>query len=359
MTKTSIRKISAVKSARLSKMAVALLGTVPFLAACSGSGTSAKAPFASLYVASYAEPDKVIEDVLSAKNTKIEGVTVSNSFTFGDEEAVGLAKDPRKITIERLFADDDAGGNQQFIRLTVGTLSVDFTRDDLRGDDGEEYLKKVGLNDDDEERTIADLNTFGSILEVGQQIMVPLEYFIRVKDGALGPVNDSTGYIKGFAIVGLETKPVDMPKDGTATYDGKATLSLTNKTETYGIGTDQIRYDGDTNIVANFSSGKISGDISITREQVSDYGNSDTDDDLDGSGKLVIDGSIIENGFAFDLTANKAAADRLVDLGITDADAGGAGRFYGTEADAVGGLLSGTSSNYLIDGIFFGYKDED
>ena len=58
------------------------------------------------------------------------------------------------------------------------------------------------------------------------------------------------------------------------------------------------------------------------------------------------------------MKANEQAGAALNDKGITDLEAEGAGRFYGTKAEAVGALVTGESKNYFLDGLIWGEENE-
>jgi hypothetical protein len=246
--------------------------------------------------------------------------------------------------------------------VTMGTTTVEFTAADVQSDEFGDYFERQELNEEQEERLIASLYTLSQdqTIGVGDRIVVPIGYFLRTNEaGTLGSADDSGGYITGYALVGTETNPESMPKDASATYTGGFEIELRAKTETYGVGIDQIKINGDTEVTANFASGTVNGDLTVTRFSENDFGNSRNEVESDGNSVLQLDGNIISNGFDFDLTANEAAAAGLADIGAADAEVSGAGRFYGTGAEEIGALMQGDSANFSILGALWGERDDN
>lgn len=146
-----------------------------------------------------------------------------------------------------------------------------------------------------------------------------------------------------------------MPKDRIATYSGGARFDFSNKKETYGVGIYKIQYNGNSEMKANFGTGKIEGSASFTRQRVEDCGRPDVRTNLDKSGaKLALTGDIVSNGFTLDLSANTQAQATLAEVGITDLTATGGRRFYGTDAEAAAALVVGSSANYQLNGVIWG-----
>jgi C-lobe and N-lobe beta barrels of Tf-binding protein B len=342
-------------------MQLLLLTTIaPVLAACgSSSAIIGKAPFSDLYMANYAEEGETIGSVLSGPGKALESATVSTRIFFGDRDVV--RQSPGKLIIERLGGAP--GSSEPFYKVTYGDIEVIFTGKDIETDDDYSWLKKIGLSNEDEERTIAELYSLNgdNIFEQGDQIMIPVGYGLRVKrDGTLGTADRASGFVDGYSIIGLETNPNAMPKDRTATYEGGAEFKLRNQVETEGAGIDEIRFNGDSEMQANFTSGKVSGSVLITRSVIEDYDidRVENDDLEDLNAQVALSGDIISNGFTLGLDTNAAADTLLADVGITDLTAEGAGRFYGTEAQAIGALISGESKNYLLNGVIWGNRDD-
>jgi hypothetical protein len=336
-------------------MQLVLLATVaPMLAACgSNGGVSAKAPFADIYKASYAEEGKTIGSVLSGPGKTMESLAVSATQYFGDGDVVGQT--PGKLIVEYL----DTGGTDDtdpVYKITYGGASVTFTRADLEDGGLGGWLEKIGLTTDNQERTIAYIYSLdGSSLEPGDQIMIPVGYGLRLKrDGTLGSADSASAFVDGFSIIGLETKPEAMPKDRTASYEGGANFALRNKQPTEGEGIDEIRFGGSSEMQANFSTGKLTGTVSMTEARVEDYGYDPIQADISDAGaKILLSGDIVSNGFTLDMETNAAADDVLSEVGITDLTAEGAGRFYGTNAEALGALVTGSSTGYVLNGVIW------
>jgi hypothetical protein len=347
---------------------ILLLATVaPVLAACGAGGNGA--PYANLYKASYATEGKNIGNTLDAPGKAIESIGVGTKSTFGDGTTTLVNNDPKKLILERLFPDNNGAKAalaqpEALFKLTYGNASVTFTEADLRGEEMDQYLEKLYLNEDDEERTIAYLYSLeGDIFDIEDKIVVPLGFGFRLKEDGTSATNDEegVGFANGYTLIGLETNPDTMPKDRTATYEGGAEFRLDNKVETYdSAGIDRVFLYGDSTISANFSTGKVTGELDFHESRIRDNSDEDEIDEKNelNNVKVALNGDIVSNGFTLDLEANEGAQEALADLGITDLEAEGAGRFYGTEAEAIGALVTGESTNYLLNGVIWGNEND-
>ena len=347
---------------------IVLLATVaPVLAACGAGGNGA--PYANLYKASYATEGKNIGNTLDAPGKAIESIGVASRSKFGDETDTLVNEEPKKLILERLFPNNSnaraaMAQPEALFKLTYGNATVTFTEADLRGEEMDQYLEKLYLNEDDEERTIAYLYSLqGDIFDIENKIVVPLGFGFRLKEDGTSADgdDDSAGFANGYTLIGLETNPDAMPKDRTATYEGGAQFRLDNKVETYdSAGIDRVRLFGDSTMTANFSTGKITGELDFYESEVRDYSD---DNEIDERNELTdatvaLSGDIVSNGFTLDLEANEGAQEALAEFGITDLEAEGAGRFYGTEAEAIGALVTGESTNYLLNGVIWGDEND-
>ena len=350
--------------------AILLVSVAPMLAACGKNGVAGGiAPFAGLYKASYATEGKNIGNTLDAPGKAIEGVGVASQVKYGDDVDALSNEAPKKLILERLFPNNSSGRAAisepaALFKLTYGNASVTFTEADLRGEEMDQYLEKLFLNEDDEERTIAYLFSLeGDIFNIQNKIVVPLGFGFRLKDDgtSAGSDENSAGFANGYTLIGLETNPDTMPKDRTATYQGGAQFRLDNKVETFdSAGIDRIRLSGDSTMSANFSTGKVTGELDFYEARITDNNDEGGIDDKNEltDATVSLTGDIVSNGFTLDLVANAGAQEALAGFGITNLEAEGAGRFYGTEAEGIGALVTGESTNYLLNGVIWGEVED-
>lgn len=347
----------------------------PVFAACSVSGktdvtepvasvdTDVKPPVTSLYTASYAAiPGQTFGQFMDVPGKKIEGAASASRFVFGDKTSNTVNDAPKKMILEQL-SDPKAQNTEAsaLFKLTYGNASVTFNRADFITDSSGTYLEKFYLTDNQRRHVTAYFYSLDSKeLALNGKIVVPLGFGFRLK--ADGTTATKTGegieFVNAYTVVGLETNPNSMPKDRTATYKGGAELRLDNKLKTHeAVGMDRAYLYGDTTMVANFASGKITGSVKINKgERVDETSNGTvrqvqgiTDDSAFG-----LSGDIASNGFTLGLEANDNLKKGLASEGITDLTATGDGRFYGTEAEGMGALITGSSKDYLLNGVIWG-----
>ena len=170
----------------------------------------------------------------------------------------------------------------------------------------------------------------------GQQDAVAVELF-TVIDGRLNA---------GNLVVGLDTNPGAIAdRTDRAVYTGDMEFTLRNGfNDAFGEG--QFQFD------VNFASARIGGTA-----QLFDNDNPNSEFDFDPATITLERGDITGNGFAGDVTV------LLGDLGGDLVSGGYEGRFFGPNAETVGGQVFGeidltdSDINTLIEGVFLGGQD--
>jgi hypothetical protein len=143
--------------------------------------------------------------------------------------------------------------------------------------------------------------------------------------------------LRGFAVVGTETRTKDLAPLVSATYSGRARMDAQPDTGWVDGQTSRTRIRSDMDLAANFSAGTISG--ALTNFTIQPPGQAEGA----VAGSVSMDATTLSgNGFAGNLTPDAAF---LTSLGANASMAGTyGGTFYGPAAEQVGGTLSATGS---------------
>ena len=162
--------------------------------------------------------------------------------------------------------------------------------------------------------------------------------------------------VQGFAVVGTETRSAALTSLPTATYNGQVVLDSLPTKGFENNQTSRTRIRGDLKLTANFGAGTVSGAVDGIRVRPpgeEDYG--------DVTGTVAMNQSaIVGNGFAGGLTAD---ANYQKNVGTVDPSSTYSGKFYGTLAEQVAGVLNvtgqvaGGGGGYAADGFFEGFQD--
>lgn len=149
-----------------------------------------------------------------------------------------------------------------------------------------------------------------------------------------------------FAVVGAETPTTAVEKaTATATYNGKARVDMRLKD----LPEERIQVKGDMTLTADFGARQVSGEIAVTQGRYSgnreDEGYTDTGWVAGGAGTVAMTpAAITGNGFSGGTL--KQGADVSLPTVVTqdvEIDISGStysGRFYGPDANQVGGAIN-------------------
>lgn len=169
------------------------------------------------------------------------------------------------------------------------------------------------------------------------------------QDARLALIGDRPNFINGhtnFVTYGFDTDPAAMPTSGSADFTGNVHAAYAPNTAR-SLGTAS----GTFTLTADFQNGRVDGDMTI--------GALSAGSNSQGSTAWTMDvADITANGFSGTLTdsaSNPVDADTTVNAANYD------GRFYGTDADAVGGHflieLTDDGEDTYIYGAFLGDED--
>lgn len=147
--------------------------------------------------------------------------------------------------------------------------------------------------------------------------------------------------ISGFAVVGTETMPEDVPSTALATYSGFAGAALTDS----GTHNDTTRIVGDLAMSADFNAGQISGLVN----------------NIEVLGGAAVNGTVALNstaisgsGFSGTITPDN---DLLTAFSLTDLGGTYSGKFYGASAEEVGGVMAISGDETVGTGFFSATQD--
>lgn len=144
---------------------------------------------------------------------------------------------------------------------------------------------------------------------------------------------------EGFAVLGTETKPDTLKGLPSATYNGRMTTKAYPNTGYVDNKTSILRLSGDVSMNADFGAGTVNGNIGNLT--IRDPG---TTTDVATSGSIAMDTAPISgNGFSGTLTPSGTFAGPTSTLTVSNGTY--AGKFFGPNADQVGGTI-GLKGNY-------------
>lgn len=176
--------------------------------------------------------------------------------------------------------------------------------------------------------------------------------------------SESDGYFGDFgsAVVGSATNPSVLGDFTSKSYDGVFVAEFNPQQYADGLRSgraDRHRLTGDLQFTANFESNNISANVSNIEERVySQQENISSGNNIIGSLNLTA-GNIVGNTFSGAVSAESAL---LTSLNATSLTGQYNGKFFGPDAEEVGGVLSGTtiedSGNRNFIGMFKGATSE-
>lgn len=260
---------------------------------------------------------------LSASNATSSAVVVHADFNDPDNSTVSVA-DPQKFSI--------AKNKDGSVTVTLNGESETYTSADMDGElrtnstdpitaaNSEGYVKTDGKGVSHAIYTHSADNL--AQLASDKQYAHIWEYFWT---------NDGWKTAKqGFAVVGVETNPDDLPKTAVANYKGKAfarVYDAKGDPSTYRV------FRGATNMTADFGAKTMSGSITqLTAEDRPDTTRQNV------AGAINMESTAIQrNGYAGKLSLDATAKSAL---GVKNTDGSTySGRFYGPGAAETAGVL--------------------
>lgn len=152
---------------------------------------------------------------------------------------------------------------------------------------------------------------------------------------------DSSTASQGYAILGTETGPDNLPTTGSANLEGYSVVAIFPEENLTSFGSSRERLRSDVTMTVDFANNMISGEMTNLEAQ-------DTPDN--GNGRADLAGTIImedatfnANGYSGNLTLDDAA---LASTELSNANLGTySGTFYGDEGQATAGTITSTFEN--------------
>lgn len=231
------------------------------------------------------------------------------------------------------------------VDMTVNGETVSFTADDQFREDG--WEKTAGNYKALVNRKPGGASTSNALDGTDESYLQVWEYDSTTDDGK---------NLLGYAVVGAETKPATLSGHANATYKGTAHADTFLVADAY----ERTGVKGDLTLTANFTEGKVTGQIDNIEGRVrgaetgyvwSDWVALGPDSNVE-----MTKANISSNGFAGGKLVAHDPSGELGSLGGSTYS----GRFYGPDADQVGGVMTikGTAGEdkFVGRGYFTGNK---
>ena len=155
------------------------------------------------------------------------------------------------------------------------------------------------------------------------------EYHVPVEFWFDGTPDDPTN-MNRLAVIGLETRPGDMPGGTVAEYRGEVRMEVRPKEAPGGW----TRYRSDIGLTADFSKGTVSGEMDNLARWSIDGDGQVEEEPLAGLSYRLVDAPVTDSGFTTEMAPGADCADCL---DIVSSEVIGA--FYGPAADEAGGTI--------------------
>lgn len=254
-------------------------------------------------------------------NQRYDGGFVDFALLRNDDGSYTITIDDKSIT----YAEDDAdpyddGGN--------------FTDSGFESDDGNNNVYNHAA-------TLEEFVTGSG----GPEYMSVWRYFWQDEPG--------TDYT-GMAIIGAETRAQDVAEQANATYSGYSEFSMFSTADPDDW--DRTNISGDFDLTADFAAGSISGGMSNLERRDRVGGVNGAPSAINGAVAFE-NGTISGNSFTGGLSFSAFDAN---DIFGTDPNTYGgeyAGKFYGPDADEVGGMVTIDGTGVIGNGFFAADKD--
>jgi hypothetical protein len=254
----------------------------------------------------------------AVKDGKTLSAATSNSATMELAHGARTAKavDPASFSVKK----NATGG----MDMTVNGETVSFA-------DGDKFLEPDGKSYEWENAggyLSSHTSDTASILDGTDTRYLQVWQYSSAKNGV-----ETIGY----AVVGAETTPETVKAQANATYKGRARVDTRQETDI----TDRVGVRGDLTLAAKFDQGSVSGSIDNIEARVR---NADTGNvwigwmPVDGAAISLTESKISANGFTGGNVVGNAAANTAIDGNLNGSTY--SGRFYGPNAEQVGGVIS-------------------
>ena len=157
-----------------------------------------------------------------------------------------------------------------------------------------------------------------------------------------------------MAVIGAETIAEDVIEQANATYSGRSEVSMFTTTDPDDW--DRTTISGDLDLAADFAAGSISGGVSSLEREDRVGGITGPRSAINGA--IAFEGgSIAGNSFGGDLSFSGFDADDTFGADPNSYDGAYAGKFYGPNADEVGGVVTVNGTDVTGNGFFAADKD--
>lgn len=308
-------------------IAVAVLPLALALAGCKHNDDSAEGPGGpggpgnpggGLVAGDYIATKTTDTAAAAVKDGKTLTAAASNSATIEMAYGAGTAKavDPAAFSVKK-----NAQGGMD---MTVNGETVSFA-------DGDKFVEPDGQSYE-WENTGGYLSSFTS--ETKSILDGTDENYLQVWQ--YGADKDGVG-TAGYAVVGAETAPDTVKAQANATYKGRARVDTRQEADI----TDRVGVRGDLTLAAKFEQGSVSGSIDNieARQRNADTANVWTAwAPVGGAAISLTESKISANGFTGGSVVGNAAANAAIDGNLNGSTY--SGRFYGPNAEQVGGVIS-------------------
>ena len=271
-----------------------------FLSGCGGSGSTAIVPTS----------DTTFADLTYGQQYKFDAVSQSGSFTMEGDNITSSTLYPQSTTSSHFTYGTDNDGNPNYVQIQDTDTGVDFSFTDLADFDEDEGVLYAGNDTGTKSMVFMD----PSFLDFEYQTFGVWAQETSANAGHLGLLS-----------IGVTTPESSIPTSGKATYNGAA---LGYKSSTNG---EMSVIASELDAIADFSNRSLSLQTFNTTI-ISLYGELDSiDDNISGT-------------LSYASGSGTFSGNVSTDSGYTGL---ATGKFYGPNANEIGGVMSVKGSNDL------------
>lgn len=235
------------------------------------------------------------------------------------------------------------------LTFTVNGVEQAFTEADRSLFEGQVFGYQIA--DEENDKFVGLYSYFGTLDE---SLDTDNDRYLQIWGYQSNQINNGPPDLRGYAVVGTETRPDALAALPSATYLGRARIDSYDTTGFVQNNVSQTQVRSDLNMTANFGSGTISGQMTNFEVRGQDQPG------VNIAGTISMDETSINgNGFSGTLTPDAAllAASQNSSLSGTYG-----GSFYGPEGEQVGGTLAisgmgDEGDSFVGAGFFEGWRD--
>lgn len=323
-----------------------LMTTIAATLAVAGCGSSNDGPAVVSAPAAtrlYSDTDGAAAAALAAGKTLTAQTGSTSALALGyDTGATAVADSTFSVR-------KNASGALTFV---VNGVEQAFTPADIETeDDGDVY----GYNIEDD--AASKYVNFGS--RYGGQLSEVLDpaarNYVQVWGYQSNQITPNGPDLRGFAVVGTETRPGALAALPTATYRGYARVDSVPATGFVDNGTSRTSTEGDLTLTANFGAGTVAGQLDELRTRAPGL-----DDFQPSAGVIALNQTAI-TGAGFTGTVSADAAFTAGSGATLAPTSRYSGAFYGAAAQQVGGTIAvtGTDEDGAFNGAGFFVGDDN